>query len=143
MLDLIDPKEIEIKGKRYVISKFPATAGREILMKYPASNVPKLGDYDESHAAMLKLMGYVEAVTEDGRQIRLVTEALINNHVLDWETLVQLEKEMIGYNCSFFQNGTALTFLETLMGEAGAKVTAMLTPLLDRLLPREQPPSTN
>ena len=55
-MDLIQPKEIEVSGKIYRISKFPATVGREIVAKYPVSNMPKLGDYKVREEIMTKLM---------------------------------------------------------------------------------------
>lgn len=99
-MELLQPKEIEINGKIYRISKFPATVGREIVAKYPISNMPKLGDYKVSEEIMIKLMSYVEVVLPE-RSIRLTTIDLINNHVPGWEVLARLEWEMLQHNCSF------------------------------------------
>ena len=124
--NLIQPKEVSFKyndgekdiEKKYFISKFPAIAGREIVAKYPLSNLPKLGDYDISVEAMLKLMSYVTAVTTDGSEVALTTQSLIDNHIPDWEVLIKLEAAMLEYNCSFFGNGKALLSLETLKKQA-------------------------
>ena len=134
-MELIQPQEIEVRGKRYNISKFPAVAGREIIQLYPVANIPKIGDLKESKTAMLMLMQYVEAFCADGTPVRLTTETLVNNHVPDWETLVTLEKEMLVYNCSFFQHGSLSAFLSALRNGDAAKIIEMLTPLLDRLSP--------
>lgn len=142
-MELIEPKETELGGKRYIISKFPATVGREIIFKYPMANAPKLGDYGASHETMLKLMQYVEVVLEDGQGLRLNGEALVNNHVPNWEILAQLEKEMLVYNCSFFQNGRALSFLTGLMTLLAPKATATSTPSSDKSSPAAEPASTN
>jgi hypothetical protein len=53
MADLIKPQTIKVKDRdgiehSCVISRLPATVGREILAKYPVANVPKLGDYGTS-----------------------------------------------------------------------------------------------
>ncbi|MBC8653148.1 hypothetical protein GQR86_07550 [Providencia vermicola] len=61
---LIKPKEVAIKDvdgveKIFVISRLPATVGREILAKYPLSNAPKIGDYEVSKEAMLKNDGKI------------------------------------------------------------------------------------
>ena len=53
MSDLIKPKEITITDldgdeKTFIISRLPATVGREVLAKYPVANAPKLGDYGVS-----------------------------------------------------------------------------------------------
>lgn len=111
---LIEPKEITINYEgedlKFNIGKFPATVGREIITKYPVSNIPKIGDYAISQEVMFKLMQYVERVYPDRTQ-PLSNEALINNHIPSWEVLVKLEAETISYNCSFFKNGKVSDFL--------------------------------
>ncbi|HFW7071219.1 TPA: hypothetical protein ACIC9P_002468 [Morganella morganii] len=102
---LIKPKEVQIKDvdgieKAFVISRLPAVTGREILAKYPLSNAPKIGDYEVSKEAMLKMMAYVCAVADDGEEIPLRTQTLIDNHVPDGESLIRLELEMLKYNTS-------------------------------------------
>lgn len=129
---MIEPKEIEVRGKTYIISKLPATVGREILFKYSTANLPKVGDYSESQATMLKMMKYV-AVNIDGRELQLTTEEIVNNHVSSAESLIILEKEMMKYNYDFFTDGKASLFLEELRKQAGAKTTEMLTTFLGKL----------
>ncbi|HAT1515895.1 TPA: hypothetical protein I8W54_004300, partial [Morganella morganii] len=112
---LIKPKEVQIKDvdgieKTFVISRLPAVTGREILAKYPLSNAPKIGDYEVSKEAMLKMMAYVCAVS-DGEEIPLKTQTLIDNHVPDGESLIRLELEMLKYNTSFFGTGGNSGFL--------------------------------
>lgn len=140
---MIEPKEIDIRGRKYIISKLPATVGREVLFKYPTSNIPKIGDYAVSQEIMLKLMSYVAVPLEDGRQIELNTQALVDNHVPNAETLILLEKEMFMYNYDFFQNGTASAFLTALEKRATQKGSEILTTLLERLSAAAKQPSTN
>lgn len=107
MADLIKPQNITVKDRdgnehSFVISRLPATVGREILAKYPVANVPKLGDYGTSTEAMLLMMKYVAFERDDGSMLRLSTQALIDNHVPDGEALIRLELEMLKYNTSFF-----------------------------------------
>lgn len=142
-MELLEPKEIEINGGVYKIGKFPAIAGREILSKYPLSNIPKLGDYPASEEVMLKLMSFVERITPEGQTIRLTSRALIDNHVKDWETLVKIEIASLEHNCSFFQNGKALSFLKKSLGLAEAKITEILTALLAQSLQAAKQPSEN
>lgn len=115
MADLINPKEliIEFEGQEYKfnISKLPATVAREVISKYPISNVPKLGDYKVSEETMLKLISYTERVYEDRVQ-PLTSKALIDNHIPSWEILVKLEAYMLDYNCSFFELGKVLNSLK-------------------------------
>ncbi len=116
---MIQPKEITIEtqggaSRTFILSKFPAIQGREIIAKYPLSAMPKLGDYAVNEETMLKLMAFV-AVPQDGREpLALTTRALIDNHCGDWETLAKIEVAMMEYNVSFFGNGKGSTFLEAI-----------------------------
>ena len=129
---MIDEKDVEVRGKGYVISKLPATVAREILFLYPSSNIPKVGDYPTSERVMLLLMSYVGVRVND-TVVPLRTKELVNNHVSDAETLLLLEKEMFKYNYDFFQNGNASTFLTILEKRATNKGIEILTTLLERL----------
>ncbi len=82
---------------------------------------------------MLKLMRYVGVPREGGEPLMLTTEALVNNHVPDWQTLARLELAMMDHNTSFFRDGRTLTFLTGLKGKAESKITGMLTGLLEKL----------
>lgn len=133
---MIDPKEITIEYEgeelKFNISKFPATVGREIISKYPTSNMPNIGNYQVSEETMLKLMSYVERVYPDRVQA-LTNKALVDNHIPSWEVLCKLEVMMIDYNCSFFRNGKALDFLKKLMSLAEPKIIEILTALSGKL----------
>ena len=131
MIDLLSPKEIEIDlsdgGKKtFVISKFPAIEGREIICKYPTSALPKVGNYSLNEETMFKLMKYVEVKTDNGN-LRLKTRELINNHIPDWEALGRIEIEMMRYNCSFFRNGKISSFLENITAKAQQLISSTLT----------------
>lgn len=139
-MELLQPEEISINGITYRIGKFPAVAGREIISKYPMSNMPKIGEYQASEEVMLKLMSYVERVLPDGTFIRLSTKALVDNHIADWETLTKLEWASLHHNCSFFQNGKALNFLNELKSLAGQKITEILMTLSGNLSQQKQQP---
>ncbi len=152
MTDLIKPKEIIIADQEgaertYVLSRLSATAGREMIVKYPTdlgSLVAKGGaEYAQSEETMLKLMAAVAVVTSDGRQLRLSTKALVDNHVPDWETLVKLEKAQLEYNVSFFGSGLSSAFFASISQKVGPWITQTLTPLLVASLRQEKPPSEN
>lgn len=129
-MELLEPKEVVIDGCTFRIGKFPAVAGREIITKYPLSNIPRLGDYAVSEEIMLKLMSFVERITEpEGRAVRLTTKELVNNQVPSWETLVKLEAAALEHNCSFFQNGKTSDFFAKLGALAQRKVVEILTDL--------------
>ena len=124
---LMQAAVFRINGHSYNIGKWPATVGREIMVKYPLSNLPKIADYGMSEEIMLKLMRHVEAVLPDGRPLRLESRALIDNHVPDWETLTQIEYASMRHNCSFFRNGKASAFLQEIGHLAILKISETLT----------------
>lgn len=137
MNELLEPKKIVVDGKEYIISKFPALAGREIILHYAKIHILQSNDTQKQLEIVLKLMNYV-AVELEGKIIRLSTQALIDNHVPSWETLAKLEAYMMQYNCSFFQNGEGLNFLKKLETFAQKKITEMLMILSDTLSRKEK-----
>lgn len=146
---LIKPKEIELadldgKVHRFVISRFDAIKGREIVTKYLTSNLPRLGDYDISNKTMLDLMSYVGVpASSDLGYIKLTTPALIINHVPDWELLGKIEKEMIAYNSSFFEAGKISSFFEELAQKFLQSIFATLMQSSPPSAEHDSPPSTN
>lgn len=145
---MIEPKEITIKtqageDRTYIISKFPAVAGREIVTKYPVANTPKLGEYQQSEEVMLKLMAFVAAVGPDGHQTMLTTRALVDNHIPDWETLARLEWNQLEYNCSFFGKGLNSDFFGSISQKAAQWISKTLIPSLLASSQTGKPPSTN
>lgn len=142
---MIEPKEVEIENPdgtkaTYILSKFPAIQGREIIAKYPLSAVPKLGDYAVNEETMLKLMAFVAVPREDGPPLLLSTRSLVDNHVKSWETLARLECAMLEYNVSFFGNGKGSTFLEAIGKKAQAYLSRMLTDLSAQLSQKGKQP---
>jgi hypothetical protein len=138
MSDLLEPVEREIElpeggAKTFILSKFPAVAGREIITQYPTSAAPKIGSYSLNEELMLKLMSYVAVPMPDGKPLRLTTRALVDNHVPDFETLMRLEWAMMEYNCSFFRNGKMSGFLEALTEKAQALISSTLTGFVESL----------
>lgn len=130
---MLEPKDVVIDGKSFILSKFPAVAGREIVTQYPISAVPKLGDYKTNEDIMLKIMNYVAIPMPNGvKALQLSTRELIDNHVPSWEMLMKVEWEMMSYNCSFFQNGRVSTFLNECAEMLPAWITKTLTPLLQQ-----------
>lgn len=139
---LLESKQIEIDGKQFIISKFPAVAGREIITQYPLSGLPKIGEYKVNEAIMLKLMTYVGVpIASQQMPLQLTTQALIDNHVGSWETLAKLEMAMLEYNCSFFTDGRVSTFLTDIALNIPAWITKILTPLLEQSSQAEKRPS--
>lgn len=130
----IDPKPFPLGGKNFVLTKFPATVGREIITQYPMTALPKIGEYKTNHSLMLKIMSYV-GVEVDGRPepLMLSTEDLINNHVRKTEDLMRLEWAMIEYNFDFFADGRASNFLDLMADRISPWVTKISMDLLGQL----------
>lgn len=131
---MLEPKEITVETQKgdkrvYILSKFPAVQGREIIAKYPLSAVPKLGDYGVNEETMLKLMAFVAVPRDEGGPLCLTTRGLVDNHVPDWETLARIEVAMLEYNVSFFANGKGSTFLEAITAKAQAFLSQTLMDL--------------
>lgn len=125
---MLQPSEFAIKGKTYLLGKFPAITGREILTQYPLTALPKVGSYETNEALMLKIMGYV-GVQIEGRDVPLMltTAALVNNHVPDAETLMRLEWAMMAHNFESLKNGVASGFLEALAAKVQESIGSILT----------------
>lgn len=147
MADLIKPKSVEIdnkdgEAKTFTISKMPATVAREVVAKYPTSALPKIGDYQTSEETMLLMMGYV-SVDIGGRDQRLSTKALVDNHVEDVTQLLRLEFEMINYSTGFFRNEKGSGFLDSLLSKLATSIIPQLTPFLQQLLAQASRPPQN
>ena len=130
------------KDRTYTLSKFDCISGREIVAKYPVSNLPKLGEYEISQSIMLKLMSFVY-VDVNGTPMPLNNPTLITNHVPDWEVLAKLEREMLSYNCSFFQNGKGLTSLAELFQKIAEWTSKISMDSLAQLFQQIKQHSTN
>lgn len=143
---MIEAKEVQIKtvggeSKTFIISKFDAIVGREIITQYPASGIPKLGDYATNEALMLKIMCYVSVPMPEGPPLPLTNRTLVVNHVPEWETLARIEWAMMEYNCSFFTDGRLSSFFDDMLERLPASILSILTPLLEQLSPNATPPS--
>lgn len=139
---LIEPKTINVDGREYIISKFPAVAGRRIVTQYGVSMIPKIGEYDTNEAMMLMMLSYVSVQINDV-QIRLNNQVLIDNHIKSFASLMKIEAAMMEYNCDFFQGGRILNFFEGLEQMLPRWTAKMLTALSQQLSQMEKPPSKN
>lgn len=139
---MIKEKEIVIEGKKFIISKFPATDGREILVTYFPSGIPKIGDYKTNEECMYKMMKFVKVVSGENL-IELATKQILNNYVEDAGMLLYLEWAILEYNFAFFLKGRISTFLEDIAQKVPELTLRMLTGLSDLLSKVEKPASTS
>ena len=96
---LIDGKEVKIGDLRFIIHKAPATVAYNAALEYGMGQDNK--DADAIMRAVYKLMAYVEIVLSDERKITLNNQEIINQHIQDMETLLQLQKEVVSVNFTF------------------------------------------
>jgi hypothetical protein len=146
MIELKQPKEIEIEGKTFIISKIPCIPGREIISQYITTMIPKTGDYARNEEICLQILSYVEIKTVSGNKIRLSTKELVNNHITGdypYEILLKLEAAMIGYNSSFFQPGRISSFLSNIAPTLPLTTIKTLTDLLEPFFHPDVPRSMN
>ncbi len=128
---MIKPKTITVKDidgqqREFIITRFPATDGMEILYKLPTSALPKIGDFDTLKEARNDIFKFVYVNIGD-KDMPLSTKALIDNHTGDAETAIKVMKEIIEYNYSFFQNGILSVFLERVAKKIPDIVQEILT----------------
>ena len=126
-MPLLDPQELELNGRTYLIGKWPAVAGREIIAGYPLTALPKIGEYKANEEIMLKLMAHVAVMQPNGEPLTLGSRALVDNHVPDWETLAKIEFAALERNCSFFRDGRLSGFLANAGRMARSWITQTLT----------------
>lgn len=100
-------KEIEIQEKKFFINKFAPSVGRRIAIGYSIGMLNKAHSYVKNEACMLELMAHV-GVPVEGKIIWLGSMDLIDAHVPDWWSLVQLEFETIKHNSSFLADSDLL-----------------------------------
>lgn len=136
-ISLFDDEGVE---RAFILSNFSAIDGREIVMQYPTTGLPLIGDYQKNEETMLKLMKYVYVDVGKGNLISLSTPALINNHCQTWEILTGLEIAMMKKNCSFFRDGKGLNLFERVTEIFLKKVTETLTNLSAQSFPTAKQP---
>lgn len=135
---LLKPKEVEIKGCKFIISQMPCTVAQEVACKLPPGLIPMIGNFSQAEEMYIKMLSYCERVYDDGRHIKLISKDIIDNNLPDFETLLLLEKEVIEHNFGFFDPGKLLTLLNDLLSHVESRASGMLTDLLDRLLSAEK-----
>lgn len=116
---LLNPKEITLldrKGteRKYIISEIPASYSKEIVMQYPTSALPKVGDADLHMRITLQMMSYVAVPREGLEPLRLTTRELCDNHIPDLRTWMALERAIAQYNWDFFLPEDLSAFWERL-----------------------------
>ena len=136
---LLSPKEVAINGCKFLISKMPCMTAQEVIVRIPAGILPLINQYTISEEMVVKMLSCCQRVYDDKPNVPLISKEIINNHIPDFDTLLQLENECLKYNYDFFNQGKVLTFLAKGLSHVESKLSGILTDLLDRLLQAEKP----
>ena len=111
----IEPKEVEIDGSKYIISKIPAIQAQQVYRNIMHESKDD-GDIAMTYLTedtVVELLSYAAAV--DGED----WTGLDNNNAINFwckkvEQLIKLEAAMIRYNFGFLFDGTLQEVLEVL-----------------------------
>lgn len=144
---MIKPKDIEITDidgvvRKFVIARFPATAGMEILYRLPTSGIPKIGDFEALKGVRNDVFKHVYIKT-DGGDIALSTTALIDNHCGDGETAIKLMGEILVYNYSFLERLVRQNLLDSILAKVRDTALSFLTEFSQQLSQKSKPASKN
>ena len=136
---LLSPKEVTINGCKFLISRMPCMTAQEVIVRIPAGILPLINQYAISEEMVVKMLSCCQRMYDDKPNVPLISKEIINNHVPDFDTLLQLENECLKYNYDFFNQGKVLTFLAQGLSRVESSLSGILTDLLDKLLQAEKP----
>ena len=139
----IEPKEIQVNGKTFVIHKLPATVAVEVMARSIGNMVPKAGEFEIVEAMMIKTMSYASVRRPGLDDLPLNSREMIDNHCVDHKTYLAVLEEVRQYSCLFGVAGSILTFCENVIAMLPAKIRSMLTLESPVSLTPSSPPSTN
>lgn len=145
---MIEPKEVTLKSevhgeeRIFRLGMYPATEGIRLLGLF-AETVDiaarkKTEDVNGMFGNNLKkaaveICQYVEVKLINGNWQKLDNEILINVHVLDYELLLRLVREVHDHNSHFFKTGRLLRTSQGLMENLKSLVMKTLNQSLDSL----------
>ena len=104
MKDLRNPERVKIGKNTYVISSIPAFHAQKILMQ-------AFGAISEGNIAnlptdvILELLSYSAIINQNGAEVQLENEQLIEMMVGDPMELIELEASMVEKNFGFLGDG--------------------------------------
>ena len=103
----IEPKEIEIDGVKFVISKIPAVQAQQVYrsIMHECKDDGDIAMTYLSDKTGIELLSYSAIVVGEEWEA-LDNESLINIHCPNVASLIKLEAAMIRYNFGFLFDGT-------------------------------------
>lgn len=109
----LDPKEVEVGGKTYRISRIPALEAQAVY----ADIIRTTGDYGDLGMTMmpeslvLRILKYCAVKVETGDFIVLDTRDIVNTNLTRTIDLIALQLEMVKHNFSFLTDGSLTSLL--------------------------------
>jgi hypothetical protein len=103
---VLEPKEIDIDGKKYIIHKYPAWQGILLVGKIPQALNFDHPDEEARGKVWAEVFTYVAIpMPKGGTPLFLTNPDLINNHVKGWPQMLKLFKAISEYNDGFLEDG--------------------------------------
>jgi len=103
---VLEPKEISIGDKKYIIHKFPAWQGVMLVGKIPFALNFESPDEEGRRKVWAEVFTYIAVpMPAGGSPLFLTTQELINNHVKGWSEMLKLMKAVAEYNEGFLDDG--------------------------------------
>ena len=135
---LIEEKEVELAGKKFIISKFKAFIGVEIMTQVPQLSLHTTftGKYPELQRLMVETLKHAAIVMEDGKKVQFETKEQIEAHCSPAD-VVFLQKEIWGYNVENFPIADVFGALVQEIKEHVVRLMPTFTHLLQRLLKKD------
>jgi len=103
-LPLIQPKEITVNQKTFIVSKIPTLDAIDLSSRAAKLYKTGLENVSDVLPLCIRVFNLCEIVLTDGRKLRLSNPALINNHVM-LDDIAGLLKAMWEHNFNFLPLG--------------------------------------
>jgi hypothetical protein len=102
-----------------------------------------VGNYAENEKIAKIMLKHVAIILDDGKQLRLSTDELVNNHIPDFITGIKLEVEALEHNAGFSVAGKVQEYQQQWEQDIPAFIMKILTQLRDFSQQQDNAPLTN
>ena len=110
-------KTINVGGKEYILHRFPAIFGYEVLNRYGIVSEMLMSDYAKAEELIMRMLAYVSVIPDNGaNEIPLKTRGLIDNHISNGKHIGEIVSELMNFNFDFFPDGETLSPAEQVPG---------------------------
>jgi hypothetical protein len=156
-MSLIKPKSVTLKSsvggeeveKTFQIGRYPATQSIEMVTRGAAllrDAVKGNPGNSEQYAKSFQKLGidmckFVEAAMPSGDYIGLSSDHMINAHIPDADMFLLLMREVHDYNSNFMNTGRLFKTSRSLMDQAKAQITGILSQFSASSSPKSNPRS--